>query len=450
MKKYMLCFIGSGAACHFVINNIIKQNFPLINDTVIHIFEKNIHPYGLIRSGIAPDHQYMKTSLQSMINNNLKTYKNNIHFFGNCPITNITPLLNIYSAIFISNGAQHDNKLHITPNINSLSHIYSSSKVTSWYNCDINTTNTIHTNNNSSSNIVIIGNGNVALDIARVLAIKRLKYLKHLDISEERLVDMNKIKKNIRNVFIVGRRGIEHSAFNVHQLREFKKSVIDNGWNIHINNNDIKCISQLTKSRKLNLLKSNVNTFDLYQYNTFNKTHLHTSNNVYFLYNYTPNTITYNKILRCNVIKFINKHNHNNIIEIPTNMIITSIGRNTINNIPQYNNNINNDSSNSNNKYQNIFKVGWCNTNAKGNITSTLSDANNTYYKFISHINLHKVNKRTFITPTEILYHLGISNRTIISYKEWNVIDRTELTEGKALNKLREKIISKSKMLSLV
>jgi hypothetical protein len=132
-------------------------------------------------------------------------------------------------------------------------------------------------------------------------------------------------------------------------------------------------------------------------------------------------------------------------------MIITSIGRNTINNIPQYNNNnINNDSSNNNNKYQNIFKVGWCNTNAKGNITSTLSDANNTYSKFISHINSHKVNKKTFLTPSEILYHIGISNRKIISYKEWNVIDRTELTEGKALNKLREKIISKSKMLSLV
>ena len=156
-----VAIIGSGPSAFYAAQSL--SNHDNIN---IDILEKLFAPFGLVRYGVAPDHQKTK-NIRKLFNRVLD--KKNVNFFGNIFITkdiSLDFISDIYDAVIIATGASEDKKLEIRGE--NLKGVYGSGEFVGWYN-----DNPIYKDLNpnlETNTAVIIGNGNVALDCARVLA----------------------------------------------------------------------------------------------------------------------------------------------------------------------------------------------------------------------------------------------------------------------------------------
>ena len=419
--KYVFGFVGCGAGANFLIKQLIN-NKELFPKCLIHLYEKNPYPFGLIRDGIAPDHQKSKQLIKEFSDNIIK-HKNQIEYFGNVNISNINKMRKYYSAIILSMGAQQENKLNIPGE--ELRHVYSSRQISNWYNCSINSKKIEI--NNKSSNLVIIGNGNVAIDIARILALRTIEDLSHYDINEQRLKEINYVKKYIKKVFIIARRGIEFSAFTTNQIRQFCSLAKKNDWTINVDINNFKGLNlNRDNKRKIEVIQKYGNKIPI-DYNRLNN---YPDKSIFFIYNSKPF-----KIDQYNTVYF--KKKDNTSFSLPSGMLIKSIG-------------VNNGNIDSIQNGNGIYKVGWYNTNGKGMLTQTLYDSMKVYEKIIRDINQGRI---TFKTASSRLYTINTilkGNSKIFSFDDWLRIDKYEKEEGKKRGKQREKILDKEQFLQLL
>ena len=204
-----VAIIGSGPSAFYAAQSL--SNHDNIN---IDILEKLFAPYGLVRYGVAPDHQKTKNIIKLF---NRVLDKKNVNFFGNIFITkdiSLDFISDIYDAVIIATGASEDKKLGIRGE--NLKGVYGSGEFVGWYN-----DNPIYKDLNpnlETNTAVIIGNGNVALDCARVLA-KQKEELEGSDVSSKNLNLLS--KSNIKRIHIIGRRGPKEAKFTISELREF-------------------------------------------------------------------------------------------------------------------------------------------------------------------------------------------------------------------------------------
>ena len=161
MKGPSVLIIGSGPSGFYTAESISKK----INSD-IDIIDRLPTPFGLIRGGVAPDHQTTK----KISNSYTKTAKkDNIKFFGNIEIgkdISIKELRNIYDVVILAIGSESDNRLEIKGA--NLKGVYGSAEFVGWYNGHPDYVN-LNPNLNTK-NVVVIGNGNVAIDVVRVLS----------------------------------------------------------------------------------------------------------------------------------------------------------------------------------------------------------------------------------------------------------------------------------------
>ena len=410
-KKLTFAFIGSGPSSLFLINKLVN----CFKNIKIDIFEKNIYPFGLIRNGIAPDHQNNKIIQNKFLdflikNNNIISYYGNISINPNI----INKFTNLYSYIILAIGATKENKLNISGENNK--YIYSANKIANWYNCnDIKNINY----NKFNKNCIIIGNGNVSLDILRILAIKNINELKNLDINNKRLKELNRLKNHFDNYYVLSRNNIENISFNTSMFRELIKESQKNNINIYFNKKDLNSIKNY-KNRKLKLI---------YESNNLLKNI--NSKNIYFLFNNLPLSIKNNNFYYKNIL-------NNKTYKKPFGLFIKSIGMNS------------NDSFFNNIKdKKNIFKIGWYDTNGKGNINDMIFNTNKIYNNIESLIKNNKFNKKIELSEKEINKLLKNNSNKIITLKDWIKINNYEIQLGKKLGKIREKLF-KEKMLNLI
>ena len=353
----------------------------------------------------------------------MKKHKNQIEYFGNVNISNINKMRKDYSAIILSMGAQQENKLNIPGE--ELKYVYSSRQISNWYNCSIHSKKIEI--NNKSSNLVIIGNGNVAIDIARILALRTMEDLSHYDINEQRLKEINYVKKYIKKVFIIARRGIEFSAFTTNQIRQFCSLAKKNDWTINVDINNFKGLNlNRDNKRKIEVIQKYGNKIPI-DYNRLNN---YPDKSIFFIYNSKPF-----KIDQYNTVYF--KKKDNTSFSLPSGMLIKSIG-------------VNNGNIDSIQNGNGIYKVGWYNTNGKGMLTQTLYDSMKVYEKIIRDINQGRI---TFKTASSRLYTINTilkGNSKIFSFDDWLRIDKYEKEEGKKRGKQREKILDKEQFLQLL
>lgn len=207
LHKAKVAIVGGGPSALYVAQNLVKVGIK------VTIFDKNFSPHGLLRYGVAPDHLEIKeiaTKFDKMIHSNPL-----IEFVGNASIPKdikLDSLMESFNAVCLSYGSQGDNTLLLD---NEGENVYSSREFVGWYNSD--PTMTHITPNLSGSSAVIIGNGNVALDCARIL-LKDPFLLKNTDISSRALAAL--MKSNIQNVHIVARRGPLNTSFTSKEVRE--------------------------------------------------------------------------------------------------------------------------------------------------------------------------------------------------------------------------------------
>ena len=210
MSKLRLAVIGAGPAGIYASDLIIKAERDF--DVSIDLFDLLPAPYGLVRYGVAPDHPRIKGIIKALYE---VLDRGDIRFFGNVKYgTDITlaELKNHYHAVIFATGAISDASLNI-PGV-ELDGSYGAADFVNWYDSHPDFPKSWPL---EAKDIAVIGNGNVALDVARML-IKRPVDLLSTDIPDH--VYEGLVESPVTDVHVFGRRGPAQVKFSPLELRE--------------------------------------------------------------------------------------------------------------------------------------------------------------------------------------------------------------------------------------
>lgn len=205
-----VAIIGAGPAGFYTAGELLKsKDFKYEVD----MYDRLPTPYGLVRGGVAPDHQKIKsvTRVYERIAMN-----SNFRYFGNVEFgtdIKLSDLKSYYHQIVFATGSQTGRKLDI-PGAD-LVNSYPASSFVAWYNGHPDYR---HLNFDlSQESAAVIGIGNVALDIARILC-RTPEELHKTDIADYALVALR--NASIKNVYLLGRRGPVQAAFTPPEIKE--------------------------------------------------------------------------------------------------------------------------------------------------------------------------------------------------------------------------------------
>lgn len=204
-----VAIVGSGPAGYYAAERLSRAGEAVHVD----IIDRLPTPFGLIRGGVAPDHQSIKQVARRYEKTALE---DNVRFVGNITLgrdISIADLMKLYDAVILATGAGRDRALGMPGE--GLPGVWGSASFVGWYNShpdfaglDIRL---------DVSAVAVIGNGNVALDVARVLA-KTAAEMAGSDIADYAGQAIQGAP--IRDIHIFGRRGPEHVSFTPKELGE--------------------------------------------------------------------------------------------------------------------------------------------------------------------------------------------------------------------------------------
>jgi len=217
LPNYKIAIVGAGPAGYFTAQAFQKaQNEELTFS--IDMIERLPTPWGLVRSGVAPDHPKIKT-VSKVFEKIAK--EDGFRLFANVELgkdVSLKDLRENYDAVVLATGSVIGRKLGI--NGEDLPNCLSAADFVPWYNAHPDFTEVKVDLNTDTA--VVIGAGNVAIDVARMLALDPTE-LDPTDTAEYALKAFKTSK--IRKVIICGRRGPEHAAFTAPELRDLPKLV---------------------------------------------------------------------------------------------------------------------------------------------------------------------------------------------------------------------------------
>ena len=201
--------VGSGPAGFYAAGALLDADLPVEVDMI----ERLPTPWGLVRLGVAPDHPKLKTVSRAFERIALKP---GFRFFGNVEVgRDLSPgdLTRLYDAVVYAFGAQTDRRLGIPGE--HLPGSWSATELVAWYNghpdfqeleFDLDV-----------ERAVVIGNGNVALDVARMLALTP-EELAPTDTTDPAIDAIG--TSTIRDIVVVGRRGPAQASWTTQELKE--------------------------------------------------------------------------------------------------------------------------------------------------------------------------------------------------------------------------------------
>ncbi len=209
-RPLRVAIVGSGPSGFYAAESLFKSE----NNVIVGMFERLPAPYGLVRYGVAPDHDKIK--------NVTKVYekiaaREGFSFFGNVEIgkdLTIHQLRKFYDAVIFTSGAEADRKLGIEGE--DLVGSHTATEFVAWYNGHPDYRDRQF--DLSCESVAVIGQGNVAMDVARILC-KTIDELKKTDIAQHALDALAESK--IKEVHIIGRRGPAQAAFSSSEIKEF-------------------------------------------------------------------------------------------------------------------------------------------------------------------------------------------------------------------------------------
>ena len=215
MARYTVAIVGAGPAGYFAAQALQNLQSDELSFS-IDIIERLPTPWGLVRSGVAPDHPKIKTVAK--VFEKVAT-AGNVRLFANVELgsdISLQDLKEAYDAVVIATGSSIGKKLGIPGE--ELPGSMSAATFVPWYNAhpDFKDENV----DLSTSTAVVIGAGNVAMDVARMLALEPSE----LDPTDTADHAIDAFKSSaVRTVVISARRGAEHAAFTSPELRELPK-----------------------------------------------------------------------------------------------------------------------------------------------------------------------------------------------------------------------------------
>lgn len=205
--------VGSGPSGVYTAQALLQQS--LVPDVRVHVLDRLPTPYGLVRYGVAPDHEKIKSlqnSLRAVLEDERVTFVGNVGV-GEAQGVSPARLAELYHAVVYCVGASADRPLAVPGE--SLPGSYSATRFVSWYSAhpDIGADPFAL----DARSAVVIGVGNVAVDVARILA-RGADELRTTDVPRAALSALE--ASRVRDVHIVGRRGPSQARFTTKELRE--------------------------------------------------------------------------------------------------------------------------------------------------------------------------------------------------------------------------------------
>lgn len=206
-ERLKVAVVGSGPAGFYAADALLRSTWPISVD----VFERLPVPFGLVRYGVAPDHQTIKR-VQAAFERTAQLP--GCRFFGNVEVgreLSVQELLSGYHAVLFATGAAFDRRLDIPGE--DLEGSYAATSFVGWYNGHPDFVDLKF--RLDAERAVVVGMGNVALDVARILLHDRDELAK-TDISDRALAALR--ESPVREVVLLGRRGPAQAAFDQGEL----------------------------------------------------------------------------------------------------------------------------------------------------------------------------------------------------------------------------------------
>ena len=421
MPQYKVAIVGAGPAGYFAalaLQNLQSEELQFSIDMI----ERLPTPWGLVRSGVAPDHPKIKTVAKVF---EKVANEANFRLFANVELgsdVTIEQLKEKYDAVVIATGTALGRKLGIPGE--ELVGSMSAATFVPWYNShpDFKDENV----DLSSETAVVIGAGNVAMDVARILALEPSE-LDPTDTADH-AIDVFK-KSAVRSVVISGRRGPEHAAFTSPELRDLPKL---EHTNVLISKADIEAALIRAGDAPEKDVKSNLDAMLLIA----EKEATHHERTMKFQFLATPKEIKGNG--RVEEVVF-QKTGSDETFSIKCGLVITAIGYEaaSLEGIPYAKGKVVNTDG-----YvgENLYVVGWAKRGPSGVIGTNKSDAADVMKLLVEKLGAPKNSGDV----TDVITH-----NKVVTQMHWQAINEAEIAAGEPLGKPRLKAVDREELLKL-
>jgi len=421
MTHYKVAIVGAGPAGYFAAQAL--QNLQSDELTFsIDLIERLPTPWGLVRSGVAPDHPKIKTVAK--VFEKVAT-AGNVRLLAHVELgkdISMEDLKARYDAVVIATGSSLGKKLGIPGE--DLPGSMSAATFVPWYNAhpDFKDENV----DLSTSTAVVIGAGNVAMDVARMLALEPSE-LDPTDTADHAITAFK--SSAVRTVVISARRGPEHAAFTSPELRELPKL---EHTNVIMEKRDIaEALARVGEDIEKDV-KSNLDAMALIA----DQVPAGHERTMKFQFLATPKEIRGEGKVQEVVFT---KTGTDEEFSIPCGLVITAIGYEAapLDGIPYERGKVVNTDGR---VEDNVYVVGWAKRGPSGVIGTNKSDASDVMKLLVEDLKAPK-------TAGDITELLG--DAAVVTQSHWEAINAAEIAAGEPSGKPRVKSVDKAELLRL-
>ena len=446
-RPLRIAIIGSGPSGFYAADPILKSDVICTVD----MYDRLPTPFGLVRGGVAPDHDKIRNVTK--VYEKIATHER-FSFLGNVKIgtdLQVKELNTHYDAVIFACGAESDRQLGIPGQ--DLAGSHTATSFVGWYNAHPDYRD--FTFDLSQEVAVVIGVGNVAMDVARVLA-KTVDELKTTDIAQHTLEAL--AESNIKEVHVIGRRGPAQAAFTPPEIKEMGEledcDVIFDPAQIALNPVSEQELSDRNVTRNYDFLKK-------YSENQRSGK----KRRMYFRFLESPTEIKGNGCVQSVTLErnalqggepFKQKaRGTGETTELDCGLIFASIGYhgNPIQGVPFHESwgifpNQDGRITDNDKAVPGWYAVGWIKRGPSGIIGTNKPDSLETVKALLEDM--------PTLTPCEtpstepILKLLAERNVHVVDLQAWHKIDAAEIVRGEAVGKPRERFTTISEMLAVL
>lgn len=419
MLQFKVAIVGAGPAGYFAAQ-ALQNAADADRSFQIDMIERLPTPWGLVRSGVAPDHQKIKTVSKVFEKIAADQY---FRLLANVEVgrdVTIAQLQERYDAVIVATGSALGKHLGIPGE--ELRGSLSAAVFVPWYNAHPDFTSVDIPLDTDTA--IVIGAGNVAVDVARMLA-QEPSELERTDTADYALTALK--AGGIRRVVVSARRGPEHAAFSSPELRELLRL---KHTDVLIQKSDIDAAVIRAGDGADKDVRSNLDAMRLIE-ETSKGEH---ERSLEFLFHHTPR-----QIIGTDRVEGVVFSTPDGDVTIQCGLVITAIGYQAqeIDGVPYESGKV---VSIAGRVRDNMYVVGWAKRGPVGVIGTNKSDAAAVVGMLISDLR----NPKNREDITDLLTH-----KTVVSQEDWQRINQAEVAAGEPLGKPRRKLFHRDHMLRL-
>ena len=431
MSTYRIAIVGAGPAGYFAAQAL--QNMASEDQIfAIDMIERLPTPWGLVRSGVAPDHPKIKSVAKVF---EKIASAGNFRLFANVELgsdISAEDLADKYDAVVISTGSAVGRTLGIPGE--DLPGSLSSAEFVPWYNAHPDFKD-LHISVNCET-AVVIGAGNVAMDVARMLALNPIE-LDPTDTADHAMPILH--NSLIRTVVLTARRGPEHAAFTAPELRELPKL---EHTNVLMNSEQIEAALARVGDGAEKDVRNNLSAMELIavkEATSYDRT-------LKFEFLLTPLEIRGKEFVE-EIVFGINEVIDGHVVAtggtktIKCGLVISAIGyeASAIMGIPYANGKVVNDEGRI--LGTNMYTVGWAKRGPSGVIGTNKSDASEVMKLLVADISAPPKNRGDILDL--------LPDHPIVTQTHWEQINLAEVASGDLRGKPRVKAVERHELLRL-